>query len=179
MNRHRQMRGGCLRNICQQEETKPHTHRHTDTQTRRHTDTQTHRHTDTQTHRHTDTQTHRHTDTQTHRHRDTETHRHTDTQTQRHRDTHTHTHAPPECFPDQSRKAPPKYWSFSSTERRFSRTARRAYTPSSSRFCWTDETFFLMHWWDSGSKRRANPPAGTRVCLPPLYSAYKRFFFDP
>ena len=30
-----------------------------------------------------------------------------------------------------------------------------------------------LKWWDSGSKRRASPPPGTHVILPPLYVAYK------
>ena len=36
---------------------------------------------------------------------------------------------------------PPKYWCFSGTEPRFSRTAR-IYTPSSSGFCWADKKCF-------------------------------------
>ena len=49
-----------------------------------------------------------------------------------------------------------------------SNTARSIYTPSSCGLCWPGNMFFPLQWRDSGSKRRASPPPGTHVILPPF-----------
>ena len=95
---------------------------------------------------------------------------HTHTQTH----THTHTHTPTPGAAGMLSGAEPRDPNYPRTEPRFSRTARQIHTPSSSGFCWTGKMFFPMHWRDSGSKRRASPPPGTRVMLLPLYFEYKR-----